>query len=56
MPRSHWCARVSFGVVVAFVLAGTSATVSAQVSATVVSSCVHRVNGNVRILPPGTAC
>lgn len=30
MSRSHWCARVSFGVVVAFILAGTSAIVSAQ--------------------------
>jgi hypothetical protein len=47
---------VSFGVVVAFTLAGTSVTVSAQVSSTVVSSCVHRMNGNVRILPSGTVC
>lgn len=56
MPRSHWCARVSFVVVVAFILAGTSATLSAQIASTVVSACVHRVNGNVRVLPPGTVC
>jgi hypothetical protein len=32
------------------------ATVSAQLSSTAVSACVHRVNGNVRILPAGTPC
>ena len=56
MPRSHWGTRLSIGVVVALILAGTLATISAQLSSSVVIACVHRVNGIVRILPAGTPC
>jgi hypothetical protein len=56
MLRSQKAARVSFGVVVAVILAGALTTVSAQVSSTTVSACVHRVSGIVRILPAGSAC
>ncbi len=56
MPRSRWAGRVSFGVVVALILASAGATLSAQLSPTVVSACVHRMTGNVRILLPGAPC
>jgi hypothetical protein len=56
MLRSQQAARVSFGVVVAVILAGALTTVSAQVSSTTVSACVHRVSGIVRIHPAGSAC
>jgi len=56
MLRSRRAARVSFGVVVAIILAGALTTVGAQVSPTTISACVHRVSGIVRIPPAGAAC
>ncbi len=56
MPRSHRGARVSFGGVIALILACALATVSAQVSSTTISACVQRTSGTVRIFPAGTSC
>lgn len=56
MPQSHLAGRVSFGVAVAFFLACACIPLGAQASSGVVSACVQRVSGVVRILPVGTAC
>jgi hypothetical protein len=56
MLRSHSAARISVGVLVSIILAGASTTVSAQVSSTTVSACVHRASGLVRIFPAGSGC
>jgi hypothetical protein len=56
MLRSQKAARVSFGAAVAVILSGALTAVSAQVSSTTITACVHRVSGIVRILPAGSAC
>jgi hypothetical protein len=56
MPRSHWAARSSLGVAVALALACGWVSLGAQAPSAVISACVHRVTGNVRILPAGAAC
>jgi hypothetical protein len=56
MPQSHLAGRVSFGVAVAFFLACACVPLGAEASSGVVSACVQRVSGVVRILPAGTTC